>query len=98
MNRWSQSDPYEAGVWLGTLPQGESRDVAVTSYTRRVVTSDPQAAAQWAETIGNQDLRDQQIESILISWLRTDANRATAWLNTSSLSAETKARLLSQNK
>ena len=95
MNRWSQSDPYEAGIWLGTLPQGESRDAAVTSFTRRIVSSDPQAAAQWAESIGNHNLRDRQIESIVVTWLRTDANRATAWLANSSLPAETKARLLS---
>ena len=98
MNRWAQSDPYEAGVWLGTLPQGESRDAAVTSFTRRILSSDPQAAAQWAESIGNQNLRDRQIESIVVTWLRTDANRATAWLANSSLSAETKARLLSQQR
>ena len=53
------------------------------------------AAVQWAESIGNQNLRDRQIESIVVIWLRTDANRATAWLANSSLSAETKARLLS---
>ena len=96
MNRWSQSDPYEAGVWLGTLPSGESRDAAVISYTRRVVASDPQAAAQWAETIANQNVRDRQIETIVVSWLRSDANRAAAWLSNSSLPPETKARLLSQ--
>ena len=94
MNRWSQSDPYEAGVWLGTLPQGESRDAAVTAFSRRIVSTDPQAAVQWAESIGNQNLRDRQIEAIVVTWLQTDANRATAWLANSSLSAETKARLL----
>ena len=64
--------------------------------TRRIVSTDPQAAVEWADSIGNQNLRDRQIESIVVTWLRTDANRATAWLTNSSLSAETKARLLSQ--
>ena len=57
-------------------------------------STDPQAAVQWAESIGNQNLRDRQIEAVVVTWLQTDANRATAWLANSSLSAETKARLL----
>jgi hypothetical protein len=98
MNRWSESDPYNAAVWLGTLPQGESRDAAVSSFTRRIASSNPEAAAQWAESISDQNIRNRQVESIALTWLRIDATTATAWVTRSSLPAETKARLLAQNK
>jgi hypothetical protein len=96
MNRWSQSDPYAAGAWLGTLPAGQSRDTAVAAYTRRVASTDPQTAAQWAETIANESIRNSQLESVASAWLRTDASRATSWITNSSLPDDVKARLLPQ--
>jgi hypothetical protein len=98
MNRWAESDPYEAGVWLATLASGASRDAAVSSYARRIVSSEPQIAAAWAETIDNQNVREAQLTSIVTAWLHADPTSAAAWLNHSSLSAEARARLLSQGQ
>jgi hypothetical protein len=80
------------------LSAGASRDAAVSAYARRVVSSEPQTAAAWAETIGNQNVREAQLESIVVAWLHTDPTSAAAWLSHSSLSAEARARLLSQGR
>jgi hypothetical protein len=98
MNRWSQTDSTGAGTWLGTLPQGESRDTAVTIYARSLSSSDPKTATQWAQTIGNENKRNSQIESIVRNWLGADAAAATGWINASSLPYETKVRLLPKQK
>ena len=98
MNRWSESDPYEAGTWLATLTAGPSRDAAVSAYARKIVSSEPQTAAAWAETIGNQNVREAQLESIVLAWLHADPTSAAAWLSHSSLSAEARTRLLSQGQ
>jgi hypothetical protein len=80
---------------LGT---GASRDAAVSSYARRIVSSEPQTAAAWAETIDNQNVREAQLASIVSAWLHADPTSAAAWLSHSSLSAEARARLLSQGQ
>jgi hypothetical protein len=80
------------------LGAGPSRDVAVSAYARRIVSSEPQNAAAWAETIENQNVRETQVTSIVSAWLRTDPTGAAAWLSHSSLSAEARARLLSQGQ
>ena len=41
-------------------------------------------------------MRETQMESIVVGWLHADPTSAAAWLSHSSLSAETRARLLSQ--
>jgi len=93
-----ESDPSAAGAWLTTVPAGVSRDTAVAAYARRVVAAEPQTAAAWAETIENRNLREAQLESIVVAWLRADPTSASTWLSHSSLSAETRARLLSQGR
>ena len=98
VNRWTESDPSAAGSWLGTLPPGTSRDAAVSAYARRIVSSEPQTAAVWAESIENPNVREAQLSSIVSAWLHTDPTSAAAWLNHSSLSAEARARLLSQGR
>ena len=80
------------------MPAGQSRDAAVTAYTRRVASTDPMTAAQWAETIGNDSMRSSQMESIAAAWLKTDTNRATAWIASSSLAEDVKARLLPRRR
>jgi len=80
------------------LPSGASRDTAVAAYSRRIFSTDPQTAASWIETIGNQNLREAQLESMVVGWLHSDPASAAAWLSHSSLSAEARARLLSQGK
>jgi hypothetical protein len=80
------------------LPPGTSRDAAVSAYARRIVSSEPQTAAAWAESIENPNVREAQLTSIVNAWLHIDPTSAAAWLSHSSLSAEARARLLSQGR
>jgi hypothetical protein len=96
INRWGQTDPYRAAAWLGTLPQGASRDSTVVAFSRQISANDPQSAVEWAQTIGNDATRNSQLESIVTSWVKTDAKSAMAWIAQSSLPQNLKDRLMNR--
>jgi hypothetical protein len=66
------------------------------TYTHWVAEWNSQDALQWAGRLGNERMRNSVIESVAENWLRSDRGAATAWINNSSLTSETKKRLLSQ--
>ena len=49
---WLRADSYAAGEWIGSLPEGEARTIAIRNLVEAIEEVDPAAAQEWAESIG----------------------------------------------
>jgi len=96
INQWALHDLSAASTWLGTLPNGKSRDLGVNAHLQRIISTDPETALEWAQTIGNENTRTSQVEAAVAAWMKSNPDEAATWVGQSSLPNETKARLLPQ--
>ena len=87
-----------ASGWLTQLPNGSSRDTAITAFIGKVGTSDPEGADQWAESITDPGQRTSMVTTVLGKWMQSDPADATVAVQKSSLSPEAKAALLPKNQ
>jgi hypothetical protein len=87
-------DAASATQWLGTLPEGLSRDHAVGAFVSATYRADAASALSWAETIGDADLRKTAALLAGRAWMTADAAAAGAWIERSSLDAAIKEALL----
>ncbi len=92
---WASQDPVVAGEWLnGAGTALAKRDLALSAYAEQIATKDPQAAAAWVEKIEDQQLREARQEALASVWLGMDEESARKWVRSSSLSPQTKDRIL----
>ena len=90
---WSETNPSEAAQWINGLT-GKNRDAAVESYADRIADTDPPAAMTWATTISDQTRRESTTRNAMRQWMARDPTAARSWVETSSLGADEKAKLL----
>ncbi len=83
-----------AASWLQGLSQGSTRDAAVGAFVGVVAHSDPATAAAWAASIGDDTQRQFRMESAARAWMDVDPSAARSWVQSSTLPADTKKRLL----
>jgi len=93
---WAMTDPDALGKWVGTLPASASRDSAVTSLCEALQPTDPSQAFQWAGTMSDESIRADHLEKAASEWLKSDPSTAKEAISRSTLSEETKRRLLSE--
>jgi hypothetical protein len=94
-SEWTRSDPEKASQALQQMSAGDTKDAAITSFTRNYIRdreSNPQDALTWANVISNPAQKlETQIE-IAREWNRRDAPAAQAWIG-SNLPADAQAKV-----
>ena len=98
VRNWAESDSVAASAWISELPEGQTRDTALSSYTRGLAQTDPAVAAAWAEGITEPALRTRALERVAVDWLKLDPPAAKAWLEQSPLSHDSRERVLKPKK
>jgi hypothetical protein len=94
ISQWSHSDPAAAATWMSSIPAGDNRERIVQNFVNSVAYQDPKLAWTWAQTIGNQNMANMAMENAARNWLRNSESEAKAAIQASTLSQETKNRLL----
>jgi hypothetical protein len=64
VSNWTRNDYQAAGKWLGTAPEGVTKNTAIRSYAETVSKYEPETAAQWAMTLPPGKDRDQTLRNI----------------------------------
>lgn len=95
---WADQDLTEAGVWINSLSERAGSDVAIAAYVEKMAVQFPETAVEWAQEIRNPALRNERLVDLAELWLHNDAAAARVWIAQSSLSEDTKARLLAPPK
>jgi hypothetical protein len=93
---WANQDPKAGGDWLKSLPAGEAREMAVSSFVSAAAHSQPEVAAAWATTLSDENQRRTMVQMTFTQWAEQDAARAERWLQSVELPAEFKDGLLEQ--
>ena len=94
VNQWASKDTQAAANWLSAQPQGPAKDSSINALCSFISIEDPQSALAWAATITDTNSRNAQIESLARNWIRQDPSSARQWISTSTLSEESRKRLL----
>lgn len=79
MSNWTTTDYRAAGTWLGTIPDGPTKNASVKSYAETISSYDPQVAAQWAMTLPAGKERDETLNNIHNNWPQNDPAGAAAF-------------------
>jgi hypothetical protein len=90
---WAQQDLPAGAEWLGSY-EGAGRDQAVDNFILTVAAKDPAGALTWAATISDPKTRVSAEQRLASEWLKRDPPAARKWIESSSLPAEEKSRLL----
>ncbi len=69
---WAKNDYQAAGKWLGSTPDGPTKNAAIRSYAVAISTYAPETAAQWAMTLPPGKYRDGTLGRILNNWPQND--------------------------
>jgi hypothetical protein len=93
INEWFRKDPDAAAQWVDGLV-GKPRDEAISAYSLSLSSKSPEAALGWATGIADAKTREMSVERIVGRWLSRSPSDATTWIQSSSLSAAEKSRLL----
>jgi hypothetical protein len=86
LSEWAFDDLLSASAWLGTLPEGETRDAGVAALARRLAPVDPGGAREWIDSIDDPTRRLEAIAYTYQRWSYSDPASARAWLEGSGLS------------
>ena len=76
IRNWTSNDFVAAGEWVGKLPPGNDRNVAVSSYAETLSQHEPAAAEEWAATLPEGSERTGLLRNIHQNLLTKDAEAA----------------------
>ena len=93
-SRWVNYDAVSASEWIGSLPGGKSRDLAVSSLVGGIADTDPAMAFEWANTTQEETTRSSLLERSLQSWRQLDPEAARTTILNTDWPEETKTRWL----
>ncbi len=94
MKVWVKDNPAQASEWLAQYPQSAQIDYAARALAEGLAGNDPATAARWAESITDINLRIRTAQTVARQWMQSDPAGAEAYINSSSLPATIKLRLL----
>ena len=96
MMSYSRTDDAGAQALLASMPAGEVRDRAASTYVFSNMSSNPQAVISVAETISDERTRERTLQMSAMRWVAEDRPAAEQWIQSNdAFDAETKQRLLS---
>ena len=96
MMNLARSNDGGARQVIDTLPAGEVRDRAVSTYVFSNISSNPKEVISVAETIADERSRERTLQMSAARWLSEDRPAAEQYIqNSTTFDAETKQRLLS---
>ena len=72
--------PAGAVQWAEALPEGQSRNLAMSRVADRYADEDPQAAASWAESYTDNPENANVVGEVGHSWAAKDPNAAVDWV------------------
>lgn len=90
---WAYRDPVSASKWIVELPEGQSRDFALSELTK-ASRDEPESAFVNVTAISDPRLRLQAATAVVEWWKTRDAAKVDALISQSALTAEEKAKLL----
>jgi len=96
VRNWSDLDIKSAAGFVTSRPAGPDREVLVSTLAREVSKSDPVAGLQWASTLSDPLMQERTTLGVLWHTARQDAAAARQLVETSSLSTEVKAAVVSR--
>jgi len=79
-DQWAHADFQGTTKWLGSLPSGKQRDLAVSSFAPIAAKIDGASAVDWALTITDPTHRDSCLDEVVRQWKEMDAEAAAAYL------------------
>jgi hypothetical protein len=79
MEKWGDSDPEAAAVWLESLPDDAAAKPAARGLIRSWAAFDPEAAISWASTLPSGPTRDAAASSLSSSLVRRFPDVAWQW-------------------
>ncbi len=95
MMNYARQDSQGAAKAISKLPEGDTRDNAITTYAFASTSTDYASGFALAESIGNDDERQRALAVTSAKWMTSNPEAAKAAINQStSLNEEQKARLL----
>lgn len=95
---WANWDPNAAGAFLGNMPDSETKDLAIHSFSLEASPKDPMSAALWAATISDPELRIRTLVPTARQWLLRDKPATMEWLSTLDLPEETMDSILGSDR
>jgi hypothetical protein len=91
---WANQDPSAASEWLGTLPEGEARNGAITAFLHSAARNQPDLAAAWALVLPEGPQRQSHVQMIYSQWSHDDPTAAAQWLRSADVDDALRNRLL----
>lgn len=79
-DQWTHADYQGAAQWLGSLPGGKQRDIAISGFAPVAAKIDGASAVDWALAITDPDLRRSSLDDVVRKWKEADPEAATAYL------------------
>ena len=90
---WTGQDSWAASQWVGSMENGDVRDMAVYGMGSRLAQDEPDSALAWTATIGNPQMREHALLSVLGQWQQDDPQAARAAAATVPLSDDGRRQL-----
>ena len=87
-DHWVEQDTLGASEWVGSLPEGELRDIAARRLVEHITPSDPDAAYQWALSMSDPGHQTEMLHEVFEQWQERDPQSAEAALNAAPISNE----------
>ena len=76
---WGQYEPEAAGDWALSLPEGKTREQAVSNLARNWARNDSMAASEWIGDLPAGSMRDKAIQPLVSTIQEDDPEAAFAW-------------------
>lgn len=92
-DHWVEQDTLGASEWMGSLPEGEIRDIAARRLVEHIAPSDPDAAYQWALSMSDPGHQTEMLHEVFEQWQERDPQGAEATLNAAPISNEQRQEL-----
>jgi hypothetical protein len=78
---WSAYDAKAALAWLGTVPEGPTRDAVVAGFGDGLAIWKPEEAARFAASLPAGELQTETTLKVVTRWVRDDPSAAAAWVS-----------------
>lgn len=91
---WSGHDSFRSSEWIGKLPQGRLRDLAVEQLVGEVALFEGERSFEWAVTVSDLEVRKRTTRNAVAAWAKQDAAGVRKAIQTSNLSAGERIELL----
>lgn len=79
-SQWTHADYPAAAQWIGSLPEGRRREIAICGFAPVAARIDGATAVDWALTLTDPARRRSCLDDVVRQWQRTDPEAATACL------------------